>query len=75
MLRRYLMHLGYRVTYVQNVTDIDDRSIAAAWRPDEDWHAIVAGYYAEFKASMRKLDVLDSTTNRTRRSTSSRFKR
>src|ERR1700760_4076269 len=32
VLRRYLAHPrnGYRVTYVQNVTDIDDRSIAAA---------------------------------------------
>ena len=31
VLRRYLAHPrnGYRVTYVQNVTDIDDRSIAA----------------------------------------------
>ena len=30
VLRRYLAHRGYRVTYVQNVTDIDDRSIDAA---------------------------------------------
>ncbi len=24
LLRRYLIHLGFAVTYVQNVTDIDD---------------------------------------------------
>ena len=30
VLRRYLEHRGYNVTYVQNVTDIDDRSIARA---------------------------------------------
>ncbi len=59
VLRRYLSHLGYRVTYVQNVTDIDDRSINAAKETGEDYHAIVERYYAEFKASMRKLGVLD----------------
>ena len=53
VLRRYLTHRGYRVTYVQNVTDIDDRSIKAAEETGRDYHEIVEGYYAEFKASMR----------------------
>ncbi len=30
VIRRYLMHLGYRVRYAQNFTDIDDRIIARA---------------------------------------------
>ena len=30
VLRRYLKHGGYDVRYVQNVTDIDDRSINRA---------------------------------------------
>ncbi|MGA8535725.1 MAG: cysteine--tRNA ligase [Candidatus Tumulicola sp.] len=59
VLRRYLTHLGYRVTFVQNVTDIDDRSISEARRTGEDYHAIIDRYYAEFKASMRKLGVLE----------------
>ncbi len=59
VLRRYLTHLGYRVTYVQNVTDIDDRSIREAQESGEDYHAIIDRYYAEFKACMRALDVLD----------------
>ncbi|MGB6519236.1 MAG: cysteine--tRNA ligase [Candidatus Cybelea sp.] len=59
VLRRYLTHRGYRVTYVQNVTDIDDRSINAARETGEDYHAIIDRHYAEFKASMRKLGVLD----------------
>ena len=59
VLRRYLTHRGYRVTYVQNVTDIDDRSINARKETGEDYHAIVDRYYAEFKASMRKLGVLE----------------
>lgn len=57
VLRRYLKHLGYSVTYVQNVTDIDDRSINRAKETGEDWHRIVTDYYATFKASMRSFDV------------------
>jgi cysteinyl-tRNA synthetase len=59
LLRRFLMYRGYRVTYVQNVTDIDDRSIARARETGEDWRDVVAGYYASFKASMRALQVME----------------
>ena len=59
VLRRYLAHRGYRVTYVQNVTDIDDRSIKAGIETGEDYHAIVEFFYAEFKESMRTLGVLE----------------
>ena len=59
VLRRYLTHRGYRVTYVQDVTDIDDRSINAAKQTGQYYHDIVDGYYAEFKAAMRKLGVLE----------------
>jgi cysteinyl-tRNA synthetase len=57
VLRRYLTHLGYRVTYVQNVTDIDDRSIAAARATGRPWSEIVEAFYASFKASMDRLHV------------------
>ncbi len=57
ILRRYLTFSGYEVTYVQNVTDIDDRSIAAAHRLGVSWREIVDGYYAEFKRSMQRLGV------------------
>ncbi len=59
LLRRYLQYRGYDVTYVQNVTDIDDRSINRAKETGEDWYKIVSGYYEEFKASMRALGVLE----------------
>jgi cysteinyl-tRNA synthetase len=58
LLRRFLIHKGYDVTYVQNVTDIDDRSINRARETGEDWRTIVDGYYAGFTTSMRKLGVL-----------------
>jgi cysteinyl-tRNA synthetase len=59
VLRRYLAHPrnGLHVTYVQNVTDIDDRSIAAAHSEGESVEAIVGKYYGRFKAGMRKLGV------------------
>jgi cysteinyl-tRNA synthetase len=56
-LRRYLEHRGYRVTYVQNVTDIDDRSIATARERGVSYRDVVAENYDEFKASMRRLDA------------------
>ncbi len=57
VLRRYLTYSGYDVTYVQNVTDIDDRSIARAKETGENWYDIVSGYYASFKAEMARLGV------------------
>jgi cysteinyl-tRNA synthetase len=59
VLRRYLIHRGYRVVYVQNVTDIDDRSIEEGLRSGRNYRAIIDDNYAEFKASMRKLGVLE----------------
>ncbi|MBV8363714.1 MAG: cysteine--tRNA ligase [Candidatus Eremiobacteraeota bacterium] len=58
VLRRFLAHKGYAVRYVQNVTDIDDRSITEALASGRDWRTIVGNYYASFKASMEKLGVL-----------------
>jgi len=59
VLRRYLAHPrnGYRVTYVQNVTDVDDRSIATAEREGTTFEAVIARFYGSFKASMRTLGV------------------
>lgn len=57
VLRRYLKHAGYDVTFVQNVTDIDDRSINRAKETGEDWYDIVTAYYASFKRSMARLGV------------------
>jgi cysteinyl-tRNA synthetase len=59
LLRRYLKHKGYDVTYVQNVTDIDDRSINRARETGEHWYDIVSGYYQEFKDAMRKFGMLE----------------
>jgi cysteinyl-tRNA synthetase len=57
VLRRYLEFAGYRVTFVRNVTDIDDRSIARARETGESWSAIIGRHFASFNASMRRLNV------------------
>ena len=57
VVRRYLEYLGYRVTFVRNVTDIDDRSIARALETGESWLTIVNGHFDSFVASMRRLGV------------------
>ena len=59
VLRRYLVHQGLRVKFVQNVTDIDDRSIATAQAEGTTWRAIIERYFGSFKASMRRLGVLE----------------
>ncbi len=58
VLRRYLKHRGYRVTYVQNVTDIDDRSINTAKETGETYRDVVTRYYGEFKDAMLELHTL-----------------
>ncbi len=57
VLRRYLEYRGLAVTFVRNVTDIDDRSIARAKETGESWSAIVARHFDSFTGSMRRLDV------------------
>jgi cysteinyl-tRNA synthetase len=59
VLRRYLEHArnGYRVTFVKNVTDVDDRSIATAQREGTTFDLVVKRFYDAFRASMRILNV------------------
>jgi cysteinyl-tRNA synthetase len=59
VLRRYLVYHGLRVTYVQNVTDIDDRSIATALAEGITWREVIARYFGSFKRSMQRLHVLE----------------
>ncbi len=40
LLRRYLLHLGYEVTYVYNFTDVDDKIIARASEEGVDYGSV-----------------------------------
>ena len=59
VLRRFLTSRGYRVTFVRNVTDIDDRSIAAGKARGVPFGTIVDEFFDSFKTSMDRLHVLE----------------
>ena len=55
MVSRYLRHRGLRVTYVRNITDVDDKIINRARETGVDWRA----HAAKFTAAMHEdLDAL-----------------
>ena len=56
---RYLRSLGYRVTYVRNVTDIDDKIIARANENGEDFRALTRRFTEYMHEDCRALGVLD----------------
>jgi cysteinyl-tRNA synthetase len=46
LVQRYLRASGYRVTYVRNITDIDDKIIQRAAETGEDWAALARRFTA-----------------------------
>lgn len=61
VIRRYLEWLGFDVTYVRNVTDVDDKIIAAAIDEGVSIEEIVERAYAAFDEAHRTLGVRDAT--------------
>jgi cysteinyl-tRNA synthetase len=58
VLRRYLVFRGYDVTFVQNVTDIDDKIILRARREGVDPAEIATRYTRAWNQTMDTLGVL-----------------
>ncbi|RJQ47846.1 MAG: cysteine--tRNA ligase [Gammaproteobacteria bacterium] len=58
---RYLRQLGYKVTYVRNITDIDDKIIRRAQENHEDYTALTARFIAAMHEDADKLGVLRPT--------------
>ncbi len=61
VIRRYLEYRGYKVKYVQNFTDIDDKIINRANERGVPWKALVEKYIAEFFADIDALNVKRAT--------------
>jgi len=57
VLRRYLTWAGNDVTYVSNITDIDDKIIQRAQAEDRDWREITRRCEAVWYRAMDALDV------------------
>ncbi len=56
-VKRYLTYLGYKVTFVVNVTDIDDKIIAEANRTGENWKALAERITADYLENLKRLGV------------------
>jgi cysteinyl-tRNA synthetase len=59
VIRRYLLWSGYRVTFVRNITDIEDKIIAKAAESGEDVATYATRMSAEFADGYHRLGVLD----------------
>ncbi len=58
VVRRYLLWRGYEVTYVQNVTDVDDKIIAAAIEQGRDPEEVASEAQSAFSEAFKRLGVL-----------------
>ena len=58
MVSRYLRYRGHRVTYVRNITDVDDKIINRAKETGVDWRAHAAKYTAAMYEDLDKLGCL-----------------
>jgi len=57
VLRRYLRHKGFHVTYVRNFTDIDDKIINRSHQEGVSWDTIARKYTEEYYKDMNLLGV------------------
>lgn len=57
IMRRYLAYSGYRVTFVKNFTDIDDKIINRARQEGIAWNEVADKYVAEYYQDMDQLGV------------------
>ena len=61
ILRRWLIKSGYEVTFVRNVTDIDDKILHTAKHDEMPWWAVAMKYERVFTAAYAQLNILPPT--------------
>jgi len=61
ILRRWLTAIGYNVTFIRNVTDIDDKILHKAAHEEIAWWAVAQKYERAFTEAYRSLNVLPPT--------------
>jgi len=61
ILRRWLTHSGYNVTFIRNVTDIDDKILHKAVHEELPWWAVAMKYERAFTDAYTALNVLAPT--------------
>ena len=58
IVRRWLTHRGYQVTFVYNITDVEDKIIAASARESRGWKDLTEGYTEDLLRDLEALRVL-----------------
>ncbi len=61
ILRRWLTAIGYDVTFVRNVTDIDDKILHKAVHEEMPWWAVAMKYERAFSDAYAALNVMPPT--------------
>jgi cysteinyl-tRNA synthetase len=61
ILRRWLIHSGYDVCFIRNVTDIDDKILHKAVHENSPWWAVAMKYERAFTEAYRALNVMPPT--------------
>lgn len=63
VVRRYFEYRGYKVNFVQNFTDIDDKIIKRANEEEKTYKEISEKYIEEFWTDVKGLNVREATTH------------
>jgi len=61
ILRRWLTKSGYKVTFIRNVTDIDDKILHKAVHEEAPWWAVAMKYERAFADAYAALNVMPPT--------------
>jgi cysteinyl-tRNA synthetase len=57
VIRRYLEYKNFKVNFVRNITDIDDKIINRAKELKKDWKELVREYIASYKKDLQSLGI------------------
>ena len=61
VLRRWLTHEGYDVSFIRNVTDIDDKILAKSAEQGRPWFNLAYAMHAELTQALASINVLPPT--------------
>ena len=71
--RRYLEYRGYKVRFVQNFTDIDDKIIKKAIEEGSDYKTVSEKYIKEYWTDTKGMNVREATVHPSRKRCSHPF--
>ncbi len=61
IIRRWFEYKGYKVIYVRNYTDVDDKIIKRSKEEGIPWNEVAAKYIASYEEDMKALNVKEPT--------------